>query len=73
MSKIDQKSTKKRSCVADAFLDCFGTVLEASKEQVASEIGAILGPFFDQKSKKWHPKKHVKIDAEKVSKNNAKR
>ena len=28
--------------------------------------------IFGQKSKKWHPKRHPKIDAEKVSKNDAK-
>ena len=33
----------------------------------------ILEPFLVQKSKKRHPKKHQKIDAEKVSKNDAKR
>ena len=31
-----------------------------------------LGAIFDQKSKKWHPKRHLKIDAEKVSKNHEK-
>ena len=33
----------------------------------------ILGAIFGQKSKKLHPKWHQKIDAEKVSKNDAKR
>ena len=32
----------------------------------------ILGAIFGQKSKKLHPKWHQKIDAEKVSKNDAK-
>ena len=32
-----------------------------------------LGAIFDKKSKKWHPKRHPKIDAEKVSKNDEKR
>ena len=34
--------------------------------------GSNLGAIFDQKSKKWHPKRHPKIDAEKVSKNHEK-
>ena len=32
----------------------------------------ILGAIFGQKSEKWHPKRHQKIDDEKVSKNDAK-
>jgi len=39
---------------------------------MAPESGFILGAIFDQKTQKWHPKRHAKIDAEKVSKMNAK-
>ena len=38
-----------------------------------SPFGAILGAIFYKTSKKWHPKVHPKIDAEKVLKNDAKR
>ena len=33
----------------------------------------MLATIFHQKSKKWHPKRHPKIDAEKVMKIDAKR
>ena len=36
-------------------------------------LAPIWEPFFDQKSKKRHPKRHLKIDDEKVSKNDARR
>ena len=55
----------------------------ASKNQASEKVakrsilrlksGSILGAIFDQKSKKWHPKRHPKIDVEKASKNDAKR
>ena len=67
------KSIKNRSCVADAFLYRFGVAFGTPGGASSTFWGAILGAIFDQKSKKRHPKKHQKIDAEKVSKNDAKR
>ena len=34
---------------------------------------SIFGTIFHQKPKKWHPQSHPKIDAEKVTKSDAKR
>ena len=36
-------------------------------------IGTLLATIFNKKSKKWHPKRHPKFEAEKVSKMYAKR
>ena len=37
-----------------------------------TKSGSILGSFSVKNRKKWYPKRHRKIDAEKVSKNDAK-
>ena len=65
-TKIDSKSMKNRGCVADAFLERFVVGLGAKKSSAGQCLGVILATIFGQKSKKWHPKKHAKIDAEKV-------
>ena len=62
-SKIDPKSIKNRGCVAYAFLE---------RAKPPTFFGCHLATIFDQKSKKWHPKRHPKINAEKVSKNHEK-
>ena len=68
--KMDPKSMKNRGCVADAFLERFGVAPGRRKEAPSKMKNAsLLGAIFDQKSKKWYPKRHPKIDAEKVSKN----
>ena len=51
------------------FWSVFGSFFEAC----TNLDGPRLATIFGQKSKKCHPKKHAKIDAEKVSKNDAKR
>ena len=66
--KIYPKSMENRGCVADVFFKRFGM-------PKCLRIGCFWDPFgdhFPPKIKKWHPKKHAKIDAEKVSKNDAK-
>ena len=68
-TKIDPKSMKNRGCVADAFLERFG----GAKVRLLIYFPVNSGAIFDQKSKKWHPKSHPKINAEKESKNYAKR
>ena len=64
---------KNRSCVADAFLDGPGRQKGAPRLYFLVGFGSHLATIFHQKSKKWHPKRHPKIDAEKVSKIDAKR
>ena len=64
-TKIAPKSMKIQACVADAFL-------ERQKLTTYTVCRTIAATIFDQKSKKWHPKNHAKIDAEKVLKNYAK-
>ena len=60
--KNDQNASKNRFGRQGRFWE--------RKVDVARDI---LEPFLVQKSKKRHPKKHQKIDAEKVSKDDAKR
>ena len=71
--KMDPKSMKNRGCVADAFLERFGAAFGRKKDQTGRFERILLATIFDQKSKKWHPKRFPKIDAEKVSKNDEKR
>ena len=71
-NQIVTKPMKNRGCVADAFWERFGSVPGSQKALPSSAFGCLLATIFDQKSKKWHPKKHAKIDAEKVSKNHEK-
>ena len=59
----------RRECVFGAFWGGLG----AQKGALSKLSASILGAIFDQKSKKRHPKRHLKIDAEKVSKNDEKR
>ena len=42
-----------------------------TEKRVATHITCriFFGAIFDEQSKKWHPKRHPNIDAEKVSKN----
>ena len=47
----------------------FGSVFGAGGDLDRASLATIL----EQKSIKWHPKRHAKIDAEKVLKINAKR
>ena len=65
-TKIDPKSMENRGCVADAFLERFGAALGRQMSSAPDAFGTVLGAIFGQKSKKWHLKKHAKIDAEKV-------
>ena len=55
-----------RGCVADAFLERFWRALGRQKVAKSYEKLSVLGAVFDQKSKERHPKRHPKIDAEKV-------
>ena len=57
-SKIDEKSRLRRGCV-------LGSIPHLDADP--------FGDHFPLKIKKWHPKRHPKIDAEQVSKINAKR
>ena len=50
----------------------FWTVLGRQMVRGRDAFGSLLATIFDQKSKKCHPKRHPKIDAEKVSKNDEK-
>ena len=63
---------ENRGWVADAFFERLGRHLGRQKPKKCHFWGALLATIFDQKSKKWPPKRHPKIDAEKVSKNDAK-
>ena len=70
--KIDEKSTLRRGCVFYGFggrPNGLGRPLSAKGGLATSTGASILATIFDQKSKKWHPKRHPKIDAEKVSNN----
>ena len=64
---------KNRGSVADAFLERFEVAPGRQMLVPCKFCRTILGAIFYQKSKKWHPKRHPKIDAEKVSKIDAKR
>ena len=66
--KINPKCTTNRGCVADAFLERFGAAWWALFGVPRDDFGINFGIIFDQNSKKWDPKRHPKIDAEKVSK-----
>ena len=70
--KIGPKSVKYRGCVADAFLEGLGAALGGKSGHRTGPRPSIFGTIFGQKSKKWHPKTHSKIDAEKVLNNDAK-
>ena len=70
--EIDPKSMKNRGCVAAAFLKRFWVAFGRQKGASSKMKPSNLATIFGQKSKKWHPKRHQKIDAEKVSKNDAK-
>ena len=63
---------KNRGCVADAFLERFWAAQGGKRETAVFQRRTLLATIFHQKSKKWHPKRHPKIDAEKVSKNHEK-
>ena len=67
---------KNRGCVADAFLERFWRAPGCQKSSARCETEVPFGDHFQpkiEKSKKWHPESHPKIDAEKVLKNDAKR
>ena len=68
--QIDPKSMRIQGSVADTFLE---RPLGAKGGVRGTKSGTHLATIFDQKSKKWHPKRHLKIEAEKVSKMYAKR
>ena len=70
---MDPKSMKNRGCVADAFLERFWRALGRPGQGPCTSRRTLLATIFHQKPKKWHPKKHPKIDAEKVSEMYAKR
>ena len=65
-SKISEISRLRRGCV-------FGVAFGTKTGGRDTARPSILGAIFDQKSQKWHPKRHAKFDVEKVSKNNGKR
>ena len=67
------KSIKNQGCAADAFLKRFGVGLGRQTITANTVSRTILGAIFDEKSKKWHPKRNAKIDAEKVLKNDEKK
>ena len=64
-SKIDENSSLRCRCV-------FGAFLGRQSGQPIQLDWTTLATIFDKKSKKCHPKRHPKIDAEKVSKNDEK-
>ena len=66
---MHKQSGLRRGCVFGAFLVTLG----APKGGHPQKSGSLLAIIFDQKSKKWYPKRHPKINAETVSKNDAKR
>ena len=68
-SQIDEKSRLHRGCVFGPFLEGFG----APKVERGTMLGVLLATIFHQKPKQWLSKSHPKIDAEKVSKFDAKR
>jgi len=67
-SNIYEKS-KNRGCGADAFI---GAVLDRQSGPPIQLDWTTFGDHFRIKSKKWHPKRYPKIDAEKVLKIDAK-
>ena len=71
--KMDPKSMKNRGCVADAFLERFWRSLGGKMSEHLIKTGSLLAIIFHQNSKKRHPKRHAKIDAEKVLEIDAKR
>ena len=64
---------KNRGCVAEAFWERFGVAQGRQKGDRPNVATGHLATIFGQKSKKWHPKRHLNIDVEKVSKMYAKR
>ena len=66
--KIDDKSGLRRGCVFGAFWGGLGRQ-KGDRPNVGTDH---FGSHFPSKIKKWHPKNHLKIDAEEVSKNDAK-
>ena len=68
-SEIDEKSRLRRGCVLGSFFRATWA------EKGAGDIvfGTLLATIFHQKSNRCHPKKHLKIDAEKVMNIDAKR
>ena len=70
--KMDPKSMKNRGCVADAFLERFGAASGAAPPP-GIYFWEPVGSHFRSKFEKMHPKKHPKINAEKVMKIDAKR
>ena len=72
-AKGSQKGAKERPKWIQKSPWAPGSILGAKKVKFVDRFGVKNGSFFDQKSKKRHPKKHQKINAEKVSKNDAKR
>ena len=71
-AQIDPISMKnrglQRGCVCRGFLEGPWD----AKTRLLIYFPVHFGTIFAQKSKKWHPKRHPKIDAEKVSKNHEK-
>ena len=72
-STYHQNGSQNRSRINEKSpLQCgrvFGTTIGRQVTPRATVFGTHLTTIFDQKSKKWHTKRHPKIDAEKVSKN----
>ena len=71
--KMSQKVAKWRpKCIKKSM---FGKGREKVTKRLSASTSkwTLLVTIFHQKSKKWHPKRHPKIDAEKVSKIYAKR
>ena len=71
--KIDAKSMKNRGAVPEASQERLGCPKGQARKV---ERGAFWSQFWDifgPKSKKGHPKRHPKVDAEKVSNLDAKR
>ena len=67
-TKINPKSMKNRGCVFGAFLG--GRGAENGQRKCYGE--GHFGSHFRPKIENWHPKRHPKIDTEKVLKNDAK-
>ena len=68
-SEIDEKLRLRRGCVFGTFLGRLGR--QTDDRMVYPPLR--FGSRFPSKIEKWHPKKHPKIDAEKVSEIDAKR
>ena len=71
--KYEQNGSQNQWKIEVASRMRFGSVLGRQKLPTSKFPRTILATIFDQKSKKWHPKMHAKIDAEKVSKIDPKR